>query len=172
MSDISLSAATTESLLASESGDALIFLITISHPDLAEPARICTAALQRVEETDEDVVYGLISRGMKFIYLPNIGITLPNDDDESPPAIGLSIDMYEDIVKVIRTIGVETPTVGVEMVLSATPDLVEASWPDFELHDTTIEQDVITGNLGLDSLETEPGCRYRFSPATHPGLFK
>lgn len=171
MSEISLSTATTESLLASESGDALIFLITISHPDLAVPARICTAALQRVEETDEDVVYGLVSQGETFVHVPSVGITLPTDDDESPPAIGLSIDRYDDVVDVVRSIGVDAPTVDVQMVLSATPDLLEAAWPEFDLQNVSIEQDVITGTLGQDMLETEPGCPYSFNPSSHPGLF-
>lgn len=172
MSDsINLTDATKESLLASESGECVIFLTTISHPDLTEPARICTAALERVEETDEDVIYGLYSRGEKYIYIPSVQITPPQDDDESPPAIGLSVGRMDEIVETLRTIGEDPPTVDVEMVLSTSPDLVDAAWPQFDLQEVEIGQEDITGTLGLDMLENEPGVPVSYTPATHPGLF-
>lgn len=168
---VNLSSTTKASLLASESGEAIVFLITITHADLTEPARVCTAALQRVVETDDELLYGVVSRGETFIYIPNIGITLPTDDDESAPGIGLSIGRFDEIVDAIRSIGVDAPKVNVEMVMSTSPNLVEASWPEFDLQKTSIEADVITGTLGLDSLDTEPGCPYSFTPAYFPGLF-
>lgn len=171
MSTINLSDATKESLLASESGEALIFLITIDHADFDEPALVCTSPLQRIVETDDEILYGVVSRGSTFTFIPSIDVTLPTDDDESPPSIQLSIGRYGDIVDVVRSIGVEPPSVTVEMVLSTTPDVVEAYWPEFDLQETTIELDVITGTLGLDMLETEPGCPLSFTPANFPGLF-
>jgi len=171
-SSVNLSAATKATLLASESGDALIFLLTISHPSFMEPARICTAALQRVSETDEDVIYGLISRGETYIFIPSITVTLPTEDDESAPGIGLSIGRYSEIVDIIRSIPMgEYPSIDVEMVMSGSPDVVEASWPQFDLQKTTIEPDVISGTIGLDSVDTEPGVPWGFTPAYFPGLF-
>lgn len=171
MSDFNLSAATTETLLASESGECLIFLISINHPDLAEPARVCTAALQRVVETDEELLYGVISQGRTFIYVPSAAVTLPTDDDETPPALGLSIGRFDDVVDAIRSIGTGLPTVDVEMVLSTSPDLIEASWPEFNLDEVTISTNEISGTLGQDNMETEPGCPISFIPSKFPGLF-
>lgn len=168
---VSLTDATKETLLASESGECLIFLISINHLDFAQPARVCTAALQRVEETDEDVVYGLVSDGRTFIYVPSASITPPTDDDETPPAIGLSLARFDEVVEAIRSIGVGLPTADVEMVLSTSPDLIEAAWPEFNLQDVSITSSEINGTLGLDNYETEPGCPLSFTPATCPGLF-
>lgn len=168
---INLSATTRASLLASESADAIIFLITITHADLTKPARVCTVGLQRVVETDDELLHGVVSRGETYIYIPNIGITLPTDDDESAPGIGLTIGRFDDVVHAIRSIGVDAPKVNVEMVMSTSPDLVEASWPEFDLQKTSIEADVITGTLGLDSLDTEPGCPYGFTPEYFSGLY-
>ncbi|OIO01107.1 MAG: hypothetical protein AUJ49_08485 [Desulfovibrionaceae bacterium CG1_02_65_16] len=144
----------------------------MSHPSFTEPARICTAALQRVEETDEDVVYGLISRGETYVFIPNITVKLPTDDDDSAANIGLSIGRYGEIVDVIRSIPMgQYPTVNVEMVMSSSPDVVEAAWPQFDLKETSIEADAITGEIGMESIDTEPGVPWGFTPAYYPGLF-
>jgi len=171
-SSVNLSATTKASLLSSESGDALIFLLTIGHPSFTEPARICTIALQRISETDEDVVYGLISRGETYTFIPGITVTLPTDDDESAPGIGLSIGRYSEIVDIIRSIPMgQYPSVDVEMVMSSSPNEVEAAWPQFDLKETVIKADEITGSLGLESIDTEPGVPWGFTPAYFPGLF-
>jgi len=168
---IDLSAATKAMMLASESSEAIIFLLTVDHPNFTQPARMCSCPLERVVETDEELLYGVKSRGETYLHLPGIVIKLPTDDDASTPDITITIDPFEEIVEQLRAIGEDYPTVTVEMVLSSSPDVVEAAWPDFNLQETTIKLDAIDGTLGMEDLDGEPGVPWSFTPANFPGLF-
>lgn len=161
-----------EAAFAAETGRVLIALLTIDHPDLAEPIRISTDPTQRLEEltTDEEVVYGTVSRGETFLFCP-VRIRLPDDKDDGPGEMTLEVDnVHRDLTATIRSIF--TPaSITVEMVMDNDLDTVEAQWPEFLLTNISYDATTITGTLKLETLEREPFPAGSFSPAYFRGLF-
>lgn len=143
---------------APETGEVFLVLLTIDHPDLPVPLRVSSDGVDT------------LSRGETFVACP-FGLTLPDDGDERPPKARLTIDNVDRaIVKAVR--GITTaPRVLIEVVLASDPDLVEASFPDFELQEARFDALTVEGELGLESFFREPYPAQRFTPAGFPGLF-
>lgn len=161
-----------QSAYAQETGRVLIALVTITHDALAEPIRISTDPTQRIEEytTDTDVVYGTISRGNTFLFLP-VRIKLPDETEAGPGDITLEIDnIHRQYVETIRSIS-SPPAVTVELVMDNTPDTVEAQWPEFLLADITYDSVTISGTLRMETLMREPFPCGTFTPSGFPGVF-
>lgn len=161
-----------ESAFAQETGSIPIVLITITHPTLIDPIRLSSDPTQRITEltTASDVVYGTISRGDRYIYYP-MQIKLPDDTDEGGNEINITIDnIHRDLTPTIRSI--TSPAVFcLEMVLDSTPDLVEISWPAFNMTNVQYNAQTITATLSLETLVSEPFPAGSFTPAAFPALF-
>lgn len=164
---------TTEFLrgaFAQETGEVLVFLLTITHPDLADPIQVSSDPTGRLIETDEDVIYGTRSRGQDYYFFP-FTLTLPEDGDDGPQAMTLSLDnVHRQITATLRTI-TGPATIAAEIVLASAPDTVQAVWPDYLLTHATIDATTVTGTLQLETLVEEPFPAGSFSPAYFPGLF-
>ena len=141
-----------------ETGEAVLILLTLSHADLPAPIRVTSDAVDTV------------SRGDPFLAFP-FQITLPDDDDERPPEMRLTIDhVGREIVDAVRSIN--TPaTVLLEIVLGSDTDTVEVAFPDFELVDVTMDALTVSGRLTLESFEIEPYPAGLMNPTDFPGLF-
>lgn len=155
---------------AQETGICPIFLLTITHPSLAQPIRISSDPTERITETATDVIYGTKSRGNDFIFFPFM-LTLPSDEDDGPQNMQLTLDnVTREYASILRTIS-GPPSVTSEIVLSESPDIVEASWPDFLLTEAIGDATTITGTLALESLTREPYPALCFTPSYFPALF-
>ena len=157
---------------AAETGRVLICLITIDHDDLTDPIRISTDPTARIEAytTDAEVVYGTVSRGETFLFLP-VRLKLPDDTDAGPGEMTLEIDnVHRQYTETIRAI-FSPPTVTVELVMDNTLDTVEAQWPEFLLTNIHYDASVISGTLKLETLEREPFPSGTFTPSGFPALF-
>ena len=155
-----------------EAGRVLIALITLSHIGLADDIRISTDPTQELTEftSDTQKVYGTISNGKKYIFLP-VRIKLPDDTDEGPGEMQLEIDnVHRAYTETIRS--VQTPVIcRVDLVLDNALNTIEGSWPEFKLVDITYNATTITGTLRLETLETEPYPSGSFVPSYFRGLF-
>jgi len=149
-----------------------IILMTIEHDSLPEPLRISSDPTQRLTEltTDLDVAYGTVSRGDIYVFFP-VRLKLPDDTDEGGGQMEIEIDnVHRSLTETIRNIF--TPCVfKTEIVLDNTPDVVEVSWPEFELINIGYNASVITGTLKAETLEREPFPSGKFCPSYFPGLF-
>ena len=155
---------------AAETGRVIIALITIDHADLLEPIRICTNPTERIHEYENDIVYGTVSRGDNYIFLP-MRLQIPSDTDEGPGNMVMEFDnVHRSYTEIIRSI-FTPPTVKVELVLDNDPDTVEVTWPEFIWINIYYDALVIRGTLSLETLEREPFPSGTFSPASFPGLF-
>ena len=158
---------------AQETGRVPIALITITHNDLTEPIRISCDPTQRIEAltTATQVVYGTLSNGETYIYLP-VTIKLPDDTDNGSGEMTMEIDnIHRSMTEAIRTIC--TPAIcQVDIVLDNALNTIERSWPEFQL--TRIQYDAmkISGTLKAETLENEPFPSGTFTPGQFPGLFK
>ena len=161
-----------EAAFSPETGRVLIALITLSHIDLADDIRISTDPTQELTEftTDTEKVYGTISNGKTYFFLP-VRIKLPDETDEGPGEMQLEIDnIHRAYMETIRS--VQTPVIcRVDLVLDNALDTIEGSWPEFKLVDITYNATTITGTLRLETLETEPYPSGSFVPSYFRGLF-
>lgn len=146
-----------QAVFAQETDQVFLFLLTISHPDLASPIRVC----------DDQV--NLTSRGNLFVAFP-FELELPEDSDAIPEG-RLRIDNVDrQIVEAVRSIS-SAPTVLIEIVRVQDQDTVEVALPAFELREVTYDAVVVEGRLRPATYETEPYPARTFTPADWPGLF-
>jgi len=157
---------------AQETGRVLICLLTLTHEDLTEPIRLSTDPTQRIAEytTDTEVVYGTVSRGNTYLFLP-MRIRLPNESDEGPGEMTIEIDnVHRTYTETIRSL--VTPVIcNTEIVMDNALDTVEVQWPEFAINNIKYNSTTITGTLKLELLEREPFPAGTFTPAYFPGLF-
>jgi hypothetical protein len=165
----SLSPAAIRALLSAESDDNLIALFTFTGAGIVTPLRIADNYTTRLSETDEDILYGVQSRGNDFVFLP-LGLTLPDENDSAPRATLTIHDVTRYLTPVIRNLTGQ-PSVLLELVLVSSPDVVEASFPGMVLGGITYNKDTVSGELTIDGLATEPFPAHSFTPAYFPGLF-
>lgn len=157
-----------EALFAQESSDVPIFLLTITHPDLATPILLTTDPTSRI--TTDPLVYGTVSRGQTFLYA-GVDVTLPDEQDRSPPASKLVVsNVTRELIPLARSIS--TPAaVMIEAVLASAPDTVEMTFPALDMTNLLYDAMALTFDLTTDALATEPYPAGNFSPAYFPGLF-
>lgn len=154
---------------AQETDVAIIILLTLSTPDLPDSIRVCNTPVQKFPELGEGV-YGCISNGEKFIYLP-FEINLPQDDKTGAVTAKLTIDnVNRQIVQYARE--TKNPiNVDIQCVLSNNLDYVELDYDEFKLTNVEYDSLTVTGNLSIDYLGLEPFPCGRFTPSGFPGLF-
>lgn len=157
---------------AQETGRVPIALITLSHSGLEDDIRISTDPTQRIEEltTDLQVVYGTVSNGLTYIFLP-VRIKLPDDSEDGPGEMTLEIDnIHRAYIEAIRSIF--TPvTCQIDIVMDNALDTIDASWPEFQLIHIKYDDSIITGTLTIETLVTEPFPAGTFVPSYFPGIF-
>lgn len=155
-----LSAAARAALFAQHTDECPVTLITVEHPALPAPLRLC------------DQPVNVISRGMEFVAFP-FRIVLPTDLEDQPPTATLVLDnISREMTAWLRPL--TTPALClIEIVLASSPDVVEAQWPEMRFAQNrwppggaTIEIE-----LGLDDISTEPLAQNSFNPSTTPGIY-
>lgn len=176
MSRIStLSASAIKAMFSSETDENIIMLLTIYNPtdDSQVSFRLADSYTQRIESltTDTEVIYGVPSRGEDFIFLP-MSISLPTEQDTGVGICKLSLQyVTREIIELIRTELTKPTRVQLELVLSGSPDTVEAIFPGFYITGATYNADSINFDLTMINLAREPFPCYNFIPMYFPGLF-
>ncbi len=153
-----LSQAARQAVNAQETDEVFLLLLTLDHEDLAVPIRV-------VNNT-EDVV----SRGDTFIAYP-FEIALPDEDPDSVARVTLRIDNVDrEIVKNLRAIS-SPLSVGLEVVMAASPDTVEAGPFNMTLVSAEYDALTVTGELAFEDVLNEPFPGHSYVPSEYPGLF-
>lgn len=173
-----LSAEATRALFSPEADSDLFILLTIHDPDGGVPVRLTDGYTNRLTSyTDnpdygfsDQVVYGVTSRGIDYIFVP-MQISLPQEEESQIPRASIVIsDVTRYATPLIRSI-TSPPKVDMELVLSKTPDIVEASFNNFYITNFTYNSNTITAELSLIDYDREPFPSHSFSPIYFPGLF-
>lgn len=165
-----LSPAALKAMFSPDADDSLITLLTITGTGISPALRIADGYTQRISEDSEDVLYGVVSRTNNYIFLP-FQISLPTEEVASAPRCTISItDVTRYLLPTIRSIS-STPSVKIELVLSASPDTVEATFDGFQMGSISYNSDGITAELSVASLTQEPFPAHTFTPSYFPGLF-
>lgn len=159
-------------IFSPEADSDLLFLLTIYDPSNPSTvvARLADGFTKRISETADEVVYGVTSRSQDFIFLP-MEISLPTEEEAQAPRCSIVLrDVTRYVIPIVRTI-VGPPTVKMELVLSKTPDTVEASFTGFYISNFSYNADSVTADLSMIDYEREPFPMHAFTPAYFPGMF-
>lgn len=153
-----------------ETGITVILLITITHPNLAEPIYISTDPTARLDATTTEIIYGTISGGINYVFLP-LRLILPSDGDEGPGLIKIEIDnIHQSLIPTIRSLS-SPAAFNVDIVTSDAVNTILASWPEYLLTNVTYDHMVISADLILETLYREPFPAGTFNPSEFPGIF-
>ena len=145
-------------VFAQETGEAILVLLEIDHPDLSEPIRVVN--------NDVDVA----SNGTTYVAFP-FEIELPTDSDDKAPAARLTIDNVDrQIAETIRIIQ-SPPSVNMKVVLGSDTDTIEAEFPEFRLRNVRVTAQTVQGDLTIEQFAAEPYPSARFVPSLFSGLF-
>lgn len=165
-----MSPAARRTLFSPNADDSLVTLLTVTGPGLSETIRLADNFDQRLSETDEDIVYGIVSRGEQYMFLP-MEIVLPSDEEAAAPRASIVLhDVTQILIPKIRSL-TEALEVTLELVLKSSPDVVEASFPGFFMGQVPYNANTITIQLDVESLAAEPFPCHTMTPAHFPGLF-
>lgn len=170
-----LSAAAIRAMFSSETDENIIMLITIYDPNNPSQVafRFADSYTQRLQNltTDEEVVYGVPSRGQSFVFLP-MSVGLPAEQDTGVGTCNLTLQyVTREAIELIRTELTKPTRVQIELVLSGSPNTVEAVFPGFSITGATYNADSINFELTMINLAREPFPCYNFIPSYFPGLF-
>ncbi len=146
-------------VFASSSNSAWFFLLTIttSNP-VVYPIRVVN--------NNEPV----ISNGLKYEPYPFM-LTLPLDTGDKIPNITLTIDNVDQmLVNAIRELEI-APTVRVQLVTSAFPDIVEKDLDFLKLRNVSYDAMTITGTLEVASVWARKFPSEQVDPTKYPALF-
>lgn len=147
-----------QALLAPQTQEAFLVLLTIDHDDLSVPVQVTSDA---VETT---------SLGRIFVPFP-FEIVLPDQRENQSPRARLRLDnISREIVAAIRSIST-SPAVLIEIARAADPDTIEASFPDFRFTNIVYDALTVEGDLSVENFTAEPYPARVFSPADFPGIF-
>jgi hypothetical protein len=167
-----LSPTALQAMFGPETDKDLILLVTIYDPSNPTQVvlRLCDGFTQRISETADDVTYGVISRSNAYTFLP-MEVTMPDESDNSAPKCSLTFyDVTRYVMPVARSISGQ-PKVKLELVVSSTPDIVEATFSSFYITNFSYSVDRVTAEMSMIGYEREPFPQYSFSPVYFPGLF-
>jgi hypothetical protein len=146
------------SIFSLESNDAFILLLTLDDPNSATMYRV---ALNNVD---------IVSRGNTYTAC-YFEITLPADNEDAPQGCQLIMDNVDlGLITVLRSI-VAPIRVTLEIVVAATPDVVEMTLTDLIMRNVTWDVSTVQGTLISDDPLNQkvPGDIYE--PRTFAGIF-
>lgn len=165
-----LSTYAISSMMGEESSDYPILLLKLSGGGLTSDILISSDPTQRVLETTEDIFYGTISNSKTYYFIP-FQLSLPDEDDTGTSQMSISFDnVGRDLVPAIRN-ATSAPDVQVDIVMSCSPNIIEASFPDFIISSVEFDELTVSGTLTLDLFDDEPFPSGTMTPSNLPGLF-
>ena len=154
-----LSTAARASLFAQQTGEVFVQLLTLEHPDLVEPIRVCSDSIDTV------------SGGLTYQRFP-FTITMPPEDEDAPPIVRLKIaNADRTIVRSVRELSQNAMMVTLSVVMASSPDTIEAGPLEFKLRNVTFDAEFVEGELHFEDPLNEPFPADTFNPNTFPGLF-
>jgi len=146
-----------ELMLQQHSDLCLVKLITIEHPDLEEPIRVC----------DYDSDFEAESRN--FISM-QFKVSLADEKDDESPKMQIEIsNVTGEVLEHLRPLTTR-PTVTLEVVYDKFPDDIELTCPEFELSDVTWDAITVSGVLSVEDFINEPFCYKTFNKTEYPGI--
>lgn len=170
-----LSPAAIKAMFSSETDEQLITLLTIDDPtsQTNEKLRLADGFTQRLTglTTDDEVIYGVVSGGNNYIFLP-LEISLPSEDESGVGKCSIVMNYVTTEAIILIREKLTAPTnVTISLVLASSPNTVEATFPGFQIIGATYSAQQISLELDMIDFSKEPFPCYNFTPNYFPGLF-
>lgn len=147
------------SMMAEDTSEVWLTLLTMNHVDLPEPIRVVNNLVN------------MTSRGNEYVAFP-FEFNLPLDDAESLPSVQIKIDNIELLVmETIRGLS-SPPNVVIEVVLASSPDLVEMAIYDMTMREANYDAQEITADLVIEDVLNQRWPANTYNPAQFAGLFE
>ena len=160
-----LSSVALEAIFSQETDEAFVPLVLINHPSMSEPLRV---AGSREAVTTNDS----LGNNVRYEAYP-FSIMLPNDHDDRPPEVSISIDNVDRrIVDSIRTAIDGAPSVTMSIVLESSPTTLEAGPFEFTVRSVEWNRLTVKGVISYEAILDEPYPAGTFNPVEFPGLFQ
>jgi hypothetical protein len=145
--------------VSSTSGEAPVYLLEITHAQLAVPIRV-------VRDTVDLVSNGNLFVAFMFNVMP------PDENAQEVATAKLSIDnVGREMVQWLELSGGgRGAQVRIMQVMRNAPDVIEYD-QTIGLQGVTMTPTTITANLGYDDTVNAPGLTQRYQPSNTPGIF-
>ncbi|HYD87108.1 MAG TPA: DUF1833 family protein [Vitreimonas sp.] len=149
-----------DAVAAANTDEQPVALVTVTHADFGGPLRWCTGGAD------------IVSRGFIFAARPMTPVPPGESADGRPSAAKLVVDNIEpDAVGAFRSITAGRPSVLIEVVLAATPDTVEQTWPGLQIVASRPAADSIECDIAERDDGEEIWPLQAFTPGSTPGLY-
>ena len=171
---MALSPTTRRDIFKQESENTDIVLLTITHPKWRTPIRLSTheTKLWKIDKETATPIYGTYSRKKWFIYCP-LQASIPNSSAEQAPEGKFTIsNVTREVSQYLKLVDTEYPKITIEVVNSATPDVVDMRFPDLDLQNASWNADTVEISVKSDIAATEPSPWLRFSLSYFPNLVR
>lgn len=165
---MSLSLTCRAAMYAESTDEVAVWLVTITHPDLAAPVRLSTDPTARL--SDDPLTYGTVSRGDAYLFAA-AHLVLPDDEEGVPPSGTLVFaDVGPDAVALIRSIAT-APSITIELVLASAPDHVERRWSGLKVPSADYDATGVSLAFSREVMLSQPWPRGRMTKQRFPGLY-
>jgi hypothetical protein len=161
-----MAAALRQAMMAPDTAVVPLCLLTITHPSLAVPIRLCNDAVSAVSG-----VTNVVRGGQTYVAYP-FDIVLPSDTDEGPPRARLTVDnVAREIVQLVRS-AAPAPEVTIDIVNAAAPDDAAATFGPFKFGTPEYDDYQVTTDLVIADNTLEPYPYKRYSAEHFPALYR
>lgn len=154
-----LSPVAAQSILAQETEELWLILLTITHPDLE--------AIRIVNNTEP------VSRGSTTWNPCSFEASFPDDTDDATPNVALRIDNVDrEITRQIKALQGPRPQVRLEAVLASQPSVVEMGPFNFSVLQVDFDLMELEVQIGYQEDFLNQGVPAQtYTPSNSPGLF-
>ncbi len=144
----------------SQFDEAFILLLELNHPTWAEPLRYSCSARDVISN-------GVLYKAKSF------AVPMPPQTKKDLAEVTLTvIDVDREVSRKLREMADRRyGSAQLSVVLSGSPDVIEAGKMGFRFSSPTIAGKICTFTLGLGASLGEIYPYHKYRPATHPGLF-
>lgn len=144
-----------------------IMLVTITNAGLADPVYLSSDPTQRMSA--DPLAYGTVSNGITYPFVIMSAI-LPDDQDASPPKTTLVFENVDrDMAAALRATTAPA-TIEIAVVLSGTPDVVEAHFTKLRGVQGTYDANQVSYDISREPFTSEPMPAGRMTASRFPGL--
>ena len=167
-----LSPRTKAALMQQQTEDSDIVLITITHPSWTQPVYLSThaTAILRTDAATGTPIWGTVSRGREYIYVP-IQATMPTSTDEQPPEAHLIVSNVSRILSpYLKLVDKTPPRITLEVVNPSAPDVVDVTYPELDLMNVSWDANTVDAQLMHNIASNEPLPWLRFNLANFPNM--
>lgn len=170
-----LSSDFAKTTLAGETGEVLVCLLEINHPELTQPIRISSdtgGEIYGYDEASGDPIYVTRHQGKDYFAAPFSFVPPGTPSEDTMPQAKLIFGNVDPrIIQSIRDIH-DRLTLNAVIVYASDPDVIIGSIPQLWLEAVDYDAAAITATLGFKHFLNEPVPSKKFIPSLFPALFK